>query len=472
MNMNFTAHFFARIRRVCSSPGGELATTALVAFYVAVCAPCAAAEQHVVSNTEEFAAALEAAHPGDQIIMKHGIYAGEHSRDRLDGVTIRSADPKKPAIFEGGDQGMQLTDPTNVTIRDVVFRKQKLIGLNIDDAESPETPANNIILKNVVVRDMTAEGNHDGIKLSGVDNFVVDGVQVINWGTGGSGVDFVGCHHGIVQNCNFLHNGKGVDGTVLRPKGGCKDITIRANRVQLPIGEGRGIQAGGQTDLDYLRFVDGDSGYEARDIIVEGNVMIGGSSAFSWVNIDGGIFHHNVIIRPGKWVVRILNEEDESVPMVDTQNGEFHDNRIVFNDTDSEFNEPVNNSENVLLDTFQFARNRWLNLANKTPKGSKPTLPTEETDGVYGEVPAADPEAVQVWVFAWGRWVVNATNKPKAIQIAKDSELQRAVAVSDAKFEPLNDSPLSGEWKTAAVAGTSIQLPPFSQAILVKPSVQ
>ena len=97
--------------------------------------------------------------------------------------------------------------------------------------------------------------------------------------------------------------------------------------MQLPIGEGRGIQAGGQTDLDYLRFVDGDSGYEARDILVEGNVMIGGSSAFSWVNIDGGIFHHNVIIRPGKWVVRILNEEDESVPMVDTQNGQFNDNR-------------------------------------------------------------------------------------------------------------------------------------------------
>jgi hypothetical protein len=445
----------------------------LAALTFSLCAPrIVRAEERVVSNNDEFTAALEAAQPGDQIIMKPGKYAGEHSRDHLDGVMIRSADPKEPAIIEGGDQGMQLTDPTNVTIRDIVFRKQKLIGLNIDDAGSPETPASNITLKNVVVIDMTANGNHDGIKLSGVDNFVVDGVQVINWGTGGSGVDFVGCHHGIVQNCNFSHTGKGVDGTVLRPKGGCKDITIRANRVQLPIGEGRGIQAGGRTDLDYLRFVDGDSGYEARDIIVEGNVMIGGSSAFSWVNIDGGIFHHNLIIRPGKWVVRILNEEDESVPMVDTQNGQFNDNRIVFNDTDNEFNEAVNNSDNVLLDTFQFARNRWLNLANKTPEGSKPTLPTEEVDGVYGEGPGVDPEAVQVWVFPWGKWAVNATDKPRAIQIAKDSDLKRAIAGAGAKFEPLSDSPLSGEWKTAPAAGTNIQLPPFSQAILVKQNGQ
>ncbi len=34
--------------------------------------------------------------------------------------------------------------------------------------------------------------------------------------------------------------------------------------------------------------------------MAEGNVIIGGSSAFSWVNIDGGVFHHNLVHRPGQ----------------------------------------------------------------------------------------------------------------------------------------------------------------------------
>ena len=28
---------------------------------------------------------------------------------------------------------------------------------------------------------------------------------------------------------------------------------------------------------------------------MEGNVVVGGGAAFSWVNIDGGIVHHNLV---------------------------------------------------------------------------------------------------------------------------------------------------------------------------------
>src|SRR5690606_23967603 len=121
------------------------------------------------------------------------------------------------------------------------------------------------------------------------------------------------------------------------------------------------IQAGGSTGTQFFRFVEGDSGYEADEIIAEGNVVIGGTSAFSWVNIDGGIFHHNLVHRPGNWTMRILNE-NQGNPIIDTQNGQFHDNVVIFNDTPSEYNTTVNVGPETFPNTFSFARNKWFNI--------------------------------------------------------------------------------------------------------------
>jgi hypothetical protein len=242
---------------------------------------------------------------------------------------------------------------------------------------------------------------------------------------------------------------------------------FRANRIELPSGGGRAVQAGGSTDAEFFRFVDGDNGYEANEIIADGNVIVGGSSAFCWVNIDGGIFHHNVVYRPGQWVVRILNEEIEELPMVDTQNGQFHDNVVVFNDTDDEFNEAVNNSDNVLLETFSFARNRWLNLANPTLESSRPNLPTQEADGTYGEDSGVSIDAPQVWEFPWGKWIVNANSQPAMVEFGDVDSLRHAIEGQAAKFDPLAEKPITGEWKVAALSPGAATMPPFSQMILI-----
>lgn len=336
--------------------------------------------ERVVSTTSQFSAALNAAIAGDEIILQPGIYGGGHYRANLRQVTIRSADPANPAIIDGGNNGIQLSDASQVTIADLVFRNQVDNGLNIDDGGTFATPATNITLRNITVRDIVTAGNHDGIKLSGVNDFLIESVQVLNWGTGGSAVDMVGCHRGLIQNSHFLHINANNGGTTLQPKGGSKDIIFRANRIDLPRGAGRAVQAGGSTGMQFFRFVDGDSGYEADQIVAEGNVIIGGSSAFSWVNIDGGVFHHNVVSRPGQWVARILNE-NQGQPIVDTKNGIFQDNRIVYNDTAAEFSTAVNIGPETLPATYTFARNYWLNLANPTPAGSTPSLPVPEIDG-------------------------------------------------------------------------------------------
>lgn len=427
------------------------------------------AADRVVATTSEFAAALASATSGDQILLLPGTYGGGHFRAGLNQVVIRSADPSNRAVIDGGGTAIQLSDAQQVTIADLILRNQSNNGLNIDDGGTYDTPSHHITLRNLRVEDIAAPGNRDGIKLSGVDDFLVEKVEVFNWGTGGSAVDMVGCHRGLIQNSHFRHTNTANGGTTLQPKGGCKDITFRANRLDLPRGAGRAIQAGGSTGTPYFRFVTGDSNYEADRIVAEGNVIIGGSSAFSWVNIDGGIFHHNAVYRPGDWIARILNE-NAGTDIVDTQGGRFLDNQITYNDVSTELRTHVNIGDETLPETFEFARNHWLNLANPTPAGSTPILPVTEVDGQYGGDSPVDPDSPITWQLPWGLWIVNATPTAQQSQIADFASFRRAVPTEEARFDPLAENPLAGSWSTMPLDTSAIDLAPFSQLILVDPT--
>jgi hypothetical protein len=420
-----------------------------------------------VTTAEEFAAALGAAAEGDEIVLEPGTYAGELSRENLRKVTIRSADPANPAVIEGGSYGMHLTDPVDVTLADLVFKGQAENGINIDDAGSFDTPARGIRLIRITVKDIVESGNHDAIKMAGVDDFLIDGARLENWGDDGSAVDFVGCHNGLVQNSLLNHTKLKVGGSGIRPKGGSKNIVIRANRVQLPVATGRAIQAGGSTDVEYFRFAEGDQDYEALGITMEGNVVIGGGAAFSWVNIDGGIVHHNLVQGPAPWVMRILNENEGSAIVV-TKNGAFHDNEVAFQ-TGGAFNTVVNVGDSTEPETFRFARNHWLNLADPTPGGSRPKLPTKEIDAVYGEALKNAPDRVQVWEFPWGKWLVNATAEERSVEVPDHSKFKHMLGAKAARFSPLDKAPLAGSWTAVDVPGASVTLPAMSQVILIDP---
>ena len=337
------------------------------------CAQLSFADDIIVNNETEFANALASASDGDSILLAPGNYNGGFFQANLTGVTIRSQFSNNMATIVGGTNAIQLTDATRVTVADMIFEGQTGNGLNIDDGGSFSTPSTDITIRNLTVRDMNATGNNDGIKLAGVTGFHIDGVTVQNWGAGGSAIDTVGAHHGVIENSNLRHDSLGAVGSGIRPKGGSKAITIRANRVDLPGTNGRAIQAGGSTDPQFFRFIDGDSNYEADEIRVEGNVVINGSSSFSFVNIDGGVFHSNLAHRPDDWFIRILNENAGN-SIVDTRNGQLHDNVFVFNDTASEFNRAVNIGAETEAGTFEFERNQWYNIAS--PSNSTPNLPS------------------------------------------------------------------------------------------------
>lgn len=441
-------------------------------FFLAI-AGCAAfglaaqAEERRVTSTEELTAALEAAAEGDEIVLEPGSYDGKLYRENLKQVTIRSADRDNQAVINGGDYGLMLSDPNEVTLSDLIFEGQLDNGINIDDGGSYETPARDIRLIRITVRNMVNRGNHDAIKMAGVENFLIDGARIENWGDDGSAIDFVGCRNGLIQNSLLKHDRLTIGGSGIRPKGGSKNITIRANRVELPAGSGRAIQAGGSTDAEFFRFADGDSDYEAADITIEGNVVVGAGSAFSWVNIDGGMVHHNLVHMPSPWALRILNENEGSA-IVATKNGEFADNQVAY-DTGGDFNSVVNIGDNTEPATFTFTRNRWLNSADPTPDGSRPKLPAAEEDGIYGEALPNAIDGAQVWEFPWGKWIVNATPDEQSVEVPDHADLKRA-QLEAASFAPLEEPVVSGKWSAEDLDGASLTLPPMSQAILVNPA--
>ena len=411
--------------------------------------------------------ALQNAMPGDSLLLLPGVHSGGLFRAGLQDVIIRSNDPANRAIIRGGINNIQLSDARNVTIEQLVFEGGTGNGINIDDGGSFDTPSTtNITIRDITVQDVGTGGNNDGIKLSGVTGFLIDSVRVLNWGAGGSAIDPVGSHNGLIQNSLFRHTAGGPSFSGVRPKGGSKNITIRANRFELTNGNGRAIQFGGSTGSQFFRFIDGDSGHEADAMVAEGNVIVGGNSAANWVNIDGGVFHHNYIQRPSGWTMRILNE-NQGGPFVDTQNGTFRDNVVVFNDTPSEYSQAVNVGPETEATTFAFADNQWLNLADPSPAGSTPSLPSAEENGTYGQDPGIDPDDVIAWQFDWGLWLVNASGDANVYSLGNVDDLRLASAVdANAEFAPSEESPFVGNWSFVAFAAGDLQLAPFTQLIL------
>ena len=349
--------------------------------------------------------ALGDAAPGDTIILKPGVYKldneiGSLFAAGLENVVIRGEDPANPAIIDGDGIGkvFLLRRPKNLTLENLVIQNMTQGGLNIDDAdvdtgEPPEswqpTLSHNVTLRNITIKDVgTNSGNIDGLKLSGLNEFHIDNLQVINWGDGGSAIDMVGCHNGVIENSFFHSDHKNILTTGLVHKGGSETILVENNRFELPKGFGNAVKLGGSTSDGLFRFKEGDSGYEAKDIIVENNTIIHGKSAFSFVNIDGGRVHNNTIYQPSDWVLRILNEAAGEGNTFPTRNGEFLDNTVIF---DNGLEETVNidGSNPTEPETFVFARNQWFNSDDAS--ASTPVLPSTETEGIYGVDPKFDP---------------------------------------------------------------------------------
>lgn len=342
----------------------------------------------LVQDAQQLREAVSRAQPGTRVALAAGEYPGGFYFSNLRGsakqpIVIRAADPAHPPVISGGREGLHLSNPAFVELHHLAFIGASGNGLNIDDGGSFDAPAHHLVLRGLTVKEVGPEGNRDGIKLSGVSDFRVESCAIERWGTGGgSGIDMVGCHRGVISSNLFRHTDTG-GSTGVQCKGGTGQIVIRRNRFENA--GGRAVNIGGSTGLQFFRppLSSEAEHSEAKEIVVEGNTFVGGGTPVAFVGVDGAVFRFNTIFRPKRWALRIL-QETRAPGFVPSRNGEFTDNIVVFHS--GEWGEGgVNIGPSTAAPTFKFARNWW--YCSDQPAQSQPRLPAVEADGVYGRAP-------------------------------------------------------------------------------------
>lgn len=337
-----------------------------------------------VATRDELIQAVRTATAGTTILLAPGTYDGGLSFANLQGeegksIVIAGADPKDPPVIEGGAVGIHLSDPAHLELCDLVIAKARANGLNIDDGGSYDTPARHVMLRRVVIRDVGGDANHDGLKLSGVDGFGLEDCTIERWGKRGSAIDMVGCHDGIVRGCTFREGGE-VAANGVQMKGGSRNIFLQ--RCRFENAGGRAVNLGGHTGAAYFR--PQSPGYEAKDITVEDCTFVGSMAPICFVGVDGAVVRHNTFYRPTRWLLRILqeNQEPEFAP---SRNGKFQNNIVVFRA--AEVATAVNVGGGTSPETFEFADNFWYceDHPDRTQRAIQ--LPTKEKGGTYGQDP-------------------------------------------------------------------------------------
>jgi hypothetical protein len=362
---------------------------------IALLLSCVHAAEVIVRTPAEFRAAVAAAKPGTRIALAEGDYGGGFQFANVQGepgkpIVIAAADPKKPPTFSKAKTGLHFANPAYLELHDLVFTAISTNGLNLDDGGPARAAAgaHHIVLRGLRIADIGGGGNEDGIKLSGVTDFQVRGCTIERWGTGGgSAIDMVGCHRGVIEGCTIRHTDE-PNCTGVQCKGGSSEIVIRTNH--FAYAGGRAVNIGGSTGLQFFRPPLAKEGEhaEARGIIVEGNTFVGGTCAVAFAGADGGAVRFNTIELPGRWALRIV-QENRSPGFVASRNGEFTDNVIVFES--ARWSEGgVNIGTGTAPQTFTFARNWW--YCRDRPARSTPRLPSTEAGGVYGKEPGEAKE--------------------------------------------------------------------------------
>ena len=313
--------------------------------------------------------------PGDTLLLQSQVFSNGSQFLTLNGTAAKPivimAEVQHEAIFNGGSESIHLVNCNYIEINGIVAEQQTGNGMNIDDGGNYTMPSKHITIRNCIFRDMNATGNNDLLKMSGVDSFLIENCQFIDGGAGGSGVDFVGCHYGVVQDCLF--DNPGTSG--IQNKGGTQFIRIQRNLFKNV--SQRALNLGGSTGLQFFRpplpdpIVDA---FEAADLDVFSNVFIGNWAPIAYVGCVRAKVYNNTFYSPENWVIRILQETTEPGFLTCGDN-EFSNNIIYLLDDLTE----VNIGPNTDPSSFEFTNNLWFNLNSNN---WSPNLPVTDPNQI------------------------------------------------------------------------------------------
>lgn len=336
----------------------------------------ASGADYAVRSNEELRAALPKLVDGDRLLIGSGEYPGGIHLSGLANLTITALDPNFPPVFVGGGNAWQFTRCPGLFLSHIQTRGQTGNGINLDDGGEREKPVEGITLADLEIREVGPQGNHDGIKGSGLVGVTIRDCVIEGWG--GQGIDLVGCHRSLITGCRFTGKEGFSASAGVQMKGGCSEITVE--KCEFKNAGERPLNLGGSTGLDYFR--PPGAKHEAAKLVARENVIEGGLCAAAFVGVDGAEFSDNTILFPGRWVFRILQETTEP-GFAPCRNVRVTGNRIVFRR--AEIRADVNVGGGTAPETFVFEGNHW--FAEDRPEVSKPQLPVAESSGVYGVDP-------------------------------------------------------------------------------------
>jgi hypothetical protein len=322
-----------------------------------VCFFCSAvfASTVKISSIQELRAALAQAAPGVTIKISPGSYTKGISLKNVHGTA------ENPVVIMG--------ECSYIKLSHLVFEGFSQNGVNIDDGGRVATPSHHIVLENITIREVGPKGNVDALKMSGVNHFIVRDCQFEGWG--GSAIDLVGCHNGLIEGCRFVGTEGFRNANGVQIKGGSRYILVQSSHF-LNAGE-RAVNLGGSTGLKYFR--PAVMGFEAKDIRIAGNYFSGGEAHIAWVTSLDSYVYRNLFYLPEKWVGRIL-QETKNPSFISCRDGIFEQNMVV---TDSRVKSFINAGRGTKPDSFVFRGNAW----HRDGGGRKPSLPSREIDGIY-----------------------------------------------------------------------------------------
>ncbi|QYK54270.1 MAG: right-handed parallel beta-helix repeat-containing protein [Fimbriimonadaceae bacterium] len=340
-----------------------------------------------VSTDAELQKALKDARPGVTILIAPGDYQGGIFQSNLQGtaekpITISGVDPDRRPVFTGGNSGIHIIQPAHLNIRNIVIRNVKGNGLNIDDGGAVLKPAHHINLAKITVSG-TPAGNNDGIKLSGIKDFSVNNCDISNWG--GSAIDMVGCHNGIIKDSHFENGGD----NAIQTKGGSSGITIETSTF-LNAGE-RPVNLGGSTGREFFRppvnSIKAGQRTEATAITVQGCTIQGGTAGIAFVGATYSAARFNTIYAPKRWAFRIL-QETNATDFLPCGNNAVESNLIVYQ-SQNWGEQGINIGSGTQPKSFKFVDNFWYCLDAPNSTRANPNI--EESNAIRGIHPHLEP---------------------------------------------------------------------------------
>jgi hypothetical protein len=338
--------------------------------------------------------AANAAAPGTAIRVHAGTYPGGQYIDDLAGtlanpIWIGGAPAEARPVFDGGTEAIHFTRVRYLVVHDLEVRNSTANGINMDDGGGVDDPelTRHVVFRNLYIHHVGTGGNNDCLKLSGVNEYFIFDSEIAFCSAGGSGIDHVGCHGGLIAG-NYFHD---MGSNTIQAKGGSADIEIRANR--FVNGGLRTLNIGGSTGLEFFRPVlsTTEPNAEARDIRVIANVIEGNSQApLAFVGAVDSLAAHNTILAPSsRWLMRILQEttsaDNPPYTFLPSGNNTVAGNIFYFSSAGPTFSTHLNIGGDTAPDTFTFSRNLW--YAYNNPGQSQPSLPVAETGGMAGQDP-------------------------------------------------------------------------------------